>query len=87
MILYNNLPKIDLHGYDRDYARIQINDFIQDNYYQKNEKVIIIHGIGTGILRKTTQETLKKNKLVKAYKLDNFNAGTTVVEINKKIDK
>lgn len=85
-MLYNNLPKIDLHGYDRDYARIQINEFIQDNYHLKHEKVIIIHGIGTGILRKTTQETLKKNKLVQAYKLDNFNAGTTVVEIKKKID-
>ena len=29
--LYSNLPQIDLHGYDRDYARIQINDFIEDN--------------------------------------------------------
>lgn len=86
MMLYNNLPTIDLHGYDRDYARIQINDFIEDNYRQKIEKVIIVHGIGTGILRKTTQETLKKNKLVKAYKLDNFNSGTTIVEIKKKID-
>lgn len=84
--LYSNLPQIDLHGYDRDYARIQINDFIEDNYRQKNEKVIIVHGNGTGILRKTTQETLKKNKLVKAYKLDNFNSGTTIVEIKKKID-
>lgn len=86
MMLYSNLPTIDLHGYDRDYARIQINDFIEDNYRQKIEKVIIVHGIGTGILRKTTQETLKKNKLVKAYKLDNFNSGTTIVEIKKKID-
>ena len=66
--LYSNLPQIDLHGYDRDYARIQINDFIEDNYRQKNEKVIIVHGNGTGILRKTTQETLKKNKLVKIKK-------------------
>ena len=84
--LYSNLPQIDLHGFDRDYARIQINDFIDDNYRQKNEKVIIVHGNGTGILRKTTQETLKKNKLVKSYKLDNFNSGTTIVEIKKKID-
>ena len=85
-MLYSNLPQIDLHGYDRDYARIQINDFIADNYQQKKEKVIIVHGNGAGILRKTTQETLKKNKLVKSYKLDNFNSGTTIVEIKKKID-
>ncbi len=87
MKLYNNLPQIDLHGYDRDYARITINDFIRDNFLQKNEKVLIIHGIGTGILRKTTQETLKHNKLVKSYKIDNFNSGTTIVEIKKEIDK
>ena len=86
MILYSNLPKIDLHGYDRDYARIQINDFIRDNYIQKNKKVIIVHGNGTGILRKTTHDTLKYNKLVASYKLDNFNSGTTIVEIKKKID-
>ena len=80
-ILYNNLPQIDLHGCDREYAKILINDFIRDNYIQKNKKIIIIHGIGTGILRKTTHETLKRNKLVLEYKLDNFNSGTTIVEI------
>ncbi len=84
--LYSNLPSIDLHGYDRDYARIIINEFIQDNHKMKKERVLIIHGIGSGILKKTTHETLRKNKLVKSYKLDNFNSGTTIVEINKKID-
>ena len=68
-IFLDNLPKIDLHGYDRDYARIEINDFIRDNYIQKNYQVLIIHGVGTGILRKTTHETLKHNKLVSSYKL------------------
>lgn len=84
MMLYSNLPQIDLHGYDRDYARIEINDFIRDNYQLRNQKVLIIHGVGTGILRKTTHETLKKNKLVSSFKLDNFNSGTTVVELKKR---
>ena len=83
MILYNNIPSLDLHGIDRDYARILINDFINDNYKIKNTKVVIIHGIGTGIIRKTTQETLKKNNLVEEYKIDNFNPGMTVVTIKK----
>lgn len=82
--LYNNLPQLDLHGIDRDYARILINDFIYDNYVQRNSKVIIVHGIGTGIVRKTTQETLKRNKYVVSYKIDNFNSGTTIVEIKQK---
>ena len=81
--LYNNLPQLDLHGLDRDYARILINEFIHDNYILKNNKVIIIHGIGTGIIKKTTHETLKVNKFVVSYKLDNFNIGTTIVEIKR----
>ena len=85
--LYNTLPTIDLHGYDRDYARICINDFIEDNYKQKKDTIIIVHGIGTGILRKITQETLKKNKYVDSYKIDNFNSGATIVKLKKKVDK
>lgn len=84
MTLYSNLPSLDLHGIDREYARILINEFIEDNYKIKNTKVIIIHGIGTGIIRKTTQDVLSKNKYVKEFKIDNFNPGTTIVEIIKK---
>ena len=83
--LYSNLPHLDLHGLDRDYARILINEFIYDNYRQQKLKVIIVHGIGTGIIRKTTQETLKKNKYVDSYKIDNFNSGSTIVNIRQKI--
>ncbi len=85
--LYNNYPSIDLHGFDRDYARIKINEFIEDNYKQKKYDVLIIHGIGSGILKKETHEALKNNKLVDNYKLDNFNSGTTIVRIKKRFDK
>ena len=83
-MLYNSLPTLDLHGLDREYARILIQDFINDNYKLKNEKVIIVHGIGTGIIRKTTQETLRKNNLVESYKIDNFNDGMTIVQLKQK---
>ena len=83
LTLYNNLPSIDLHGLDRDYARILINEFINDNYKMKNYKVIIVHGNGTGIIKKTTQDTLRVNKLVEEYKIDNFNTGMTVVTLKK----
>ena len=84
LTLYSNLPSIDLHGLDRDYARILINEFINDNYKMKNYKVIIVHGNGTGIIKKTTQETLRVNKLVEEYKIDNFNTGMTVVTLKKR---
>lgn len=85
--LYKNLPTIDLHGFDRDYARIKINEFIFDNHKLKNDYIIIIHGVGTGILRKETHKTLKKNKYVEEYKIDNFNAGQTIVKLSNIIDK
>lgn len=82
--LYKNLPTLDLHGVDRDYARILINEFIEDSYNSKEERVIIIHGIGTGILRQETAKTLKINKKVESYSLNNFNVGETIVNIKKK---
>lgn len=85
MKLYSNCPTLDLHGETSDFARIQINDFIRDNYDLSNDTVIIIHGIGTGVLRKTTQQVLSKNKYVETYKIDNFNDGQTIVKLRKKI--
>jgi len=84
MMLYSNTPQLDLHGCDRDYARILINEFLEDNYKIGNKTIIIVHGIGTGIIRKTTQEILKRNKLVEDYKIDNFNVGSTIVTLKKK---
>ena len=81
--LYSQLPTLDLHGLDSDYSRVLINDFINDQYQLKQEKIVIVHGIGTGILKKTTQETLKRNSLVQEYKIDNFNTGMTIVTLKK----
>ena len=77
MNLYNRYPVLDLHGFDRDYARIMINDFIMDCYQMRCEKAVIIHGIGTGILRKTTKE-------VENAKIDIFNEGETIVELKRR---
>ncbi|MBE6147757.1 MAG: hypothetical protein E7168_05465 [Firmicutes bacterium] len=85
MIQYNS-PSLDLHGLDRLAARILVNDFIHDNFIMRNERVVIIHGIGTGILKKEVHKTLKQNKLVESYKLDNFNSGATLVTL-KMFDK
>lgn len=80
-----NIPSIDLHGDDRDTARIKIIDFLEDNIKMKNDKIIIIHGIGTGALRTTTHEVLKRQKNVINYQTMHFNQGSTIVWL--KIDK
>lgn len=84
MFSYRNIPQLDLHGLDRDYAAILINEFIADNYKIANKYIRIVHGNGQGILRKTTQEVLKRNKYVKEFKLDMFNNGSTMVELIEK---
>ena len=82
IIFIDSLPSLDLHGFDRETARVAINDFINDNIKMKNKFIVIIHGIGTGILKDATQLTLKKNKNVIEYKIHPFNVGCTLVNIN-----
>ena len=85
VIFTDNIPTIDLHGLDSLYARIKINEFINDNKKMKNNIIAIIHGRGLGVLKKETENTLKNNKDVLDYKLFYNNDGMTLVKI--KIDK
>ena len=47
----------------------------------KNKYIAIVHGIGTGKLKKVTFDTLKNNKNVLEYKLCIFNEGMTIVKL------
>ncbi len=82
IIFIDNLPTLDLHGLDRETARVAINDFINDNLKMKNQIIVIIHGIGTGILRKTTQLVLSQNRNVLEHKIFLYNIGCTIVKLN-----
>ena len=82
LIFIDNLPSLDLHGFDRETARVAINDFINDNIKMKNKFIVIILGIGSGILKTTTQKTLSNNKNVIEFKIHPFNVGCTLVNIN-----
>lgn len=79
----NKIPTLDLHGEFSDIARVLINSFINENIKLKNEYIAIIHGKGTGIIKKTTHEVLKHNKNVSEYKLYWFNDGMTIVKLKK----
>ena len=74
-----NAPQLDIHGYDRYGAIAMIKNFI-DNYSKiDTKKLVIIHGKGSGILKKATLDYLKTDKRVLEYKIDNFNDGQTIV--------
>ena len=84
-IFLERLPKIDLHGYDRDSARVAVNDFVDEAVVMGYDEVIIIHGIGSGILREVVSDTLRKNKKVQSFNVVGSNIGCTLVKIaNKK---
>ena len=80
-MLNSSLPSLDLHGEDSKTAEFLVKQFINDNIKMGNPKVLIIHGIGTGILKKKVHEVLKTDKRVVKYYIDFFNVGCTVVEI------
>jgi len=81
MMTLAKYPKIDIHGETTDTAVFVVNDFINDNFKMKNEYILIIHGKGTGVLRKKVHEILKDNKMVDKYELDVMNLGQTIVKL------
>ena len=85
IIFIDNLPTLDLHGFDRQTAKVAIDDFINDNIKMKNSFIVIVHGIGSGILKNAVLSYLKTNKRVAEYKLDFMNPGCTIVKL--KFDK
>lgn len=88
MILYReHMPKLDLHGQDREITRILVKEFLYDQWRMKEKDVAIIHGIGTGALKEEVFHVLKNNSYVEEYSLDPFNSGCTLVRLKSKIDK
>lgn len=81
VIFIDNFPSIDLHGLDRDTARIKVLEFINDNVKMKNDIICIVHGIGSGVVKNEVHTTLKKNKNVFDYKLFFNNVGCTIVKL------
>lgn len=80
-IFLDRLPKIDLHGFDRDSARVMTNDFVEEAVCLGYKEIVIIHGIGTGIVKQAVHEALSRNKKVLSYHLDGRNNGCTVVTL------
>lgn len=78
-------PRKDIHGETSLTCIAVINEFIKDNIKLKNKNIIIIHGKGTGILKKATHDLLKHHHDVIKYYINGLNDGETIVEL--KINK
>ncbi len=74
-------PELDLRGMDALEAGAVLSIFLDNAYMANLTQVRIIHGKGTGVLRKMVQEELKKNKHVKKYRLGVYGEGEDGVTI------
>ncbi len=75
------LPHLDIHGETSATCVAVINAFIKDNLKLNKMKIVVIHGKGTGTLKKATHELLKRNKNVSKYYIDGMNDGQTIIEL------
>ena len=58
--------ELDLHGLTVDEALSELDQFLNQH---SGEQILIIHGKGTGILKKAVRDFLKKNQLVDKVRL------------------
>ena len=75
-------PEINLLGNTVDEAINRLEKYLDDAMIAGLTSVRVVHGKGTGALRKGIHEYLRKLKFVKSYKLAEFgegDAGVTIV--------
>ena len=82
-MVLNKYPKIDVHGETTETVVFVVQDFIKDNYKIKNKYIVVIHGKGSGALKRKVHEILKQDKLVANFELDAMNIGQTLIELKK----
>ena len=77
-------PEINLLGMTVDEAIMELDKYLDDACLSHLNQVRVVHGKGTGALRKGVHEYLKKQKYVKSFRLGEFgegDAGVTIVEL------
>lgn len=74
-------PEINLIGKTVDEALPELDKYLDDAYLAHLPKVRVVHGRGTGALRKGVHQHLRRLKYVKSYRLGEFGEGDTGVTI------
>ncbi len=73
--------EINLIGKTTDEAIVLLDKYLDDAYLAHMPSVRIVHGKGTGALRKAVQNHLKRLKYVKSFRLGEFGEGDSGVTI------
>ena len=78
--------EINLLGKTVDEALAELDKYLDDAYISHMPSVRVVHGKGTGALRKAVHNYLRKQKHVESYRLGEFgegDAGVTIVTFKK----
>jgi DNA mismatch repair protein MutS2 len=67
--------ELDLHGKRYEEAMLELDKFVDDCLLNNLEFAYIIHGIGTGALKKGVESYAKKNPHIKSYRRGNEGEG------------
>jgi DNA mismatch repair protein MutS2 len=77
--------ELNLHGMDSLQALELLDKYLDDAFIAGLKTLRINHGRGTGVLRKTVREHLRKHRLIKKYRDGDYREGgigVTVVELD-----
>ena len=80
---YSVSTEINLLGRTVDEALSELDKYLDDAYLAHLPSVRIVHGKGTGALRKAVHGYLRKNRVIKSFRLGEFgegDAGVTIAE-------
>lgn len=73
--------EVDIRGMASDEALLELDRYIDNALVSGLESIRIIHGKGTGVLRKSVQTHLRSHKAVKTFRLGTFGEGENGVTI------
>ena len=74
-------PELDIRGMESIEADSAVQTFLSAAAMGRLDTVTIIHGKGTGALRKAVHETLRRSKLVKSFRLGVYGEGESGVTV------
>lgn len=72
---------VDLRGLDAEEACYDADKYLDEAYMAGLGEVSLIHGKGTGVLRKAINDMLKRHPHVKSYRLGEYGEGGTGVTV------
>ena len=79
------LNEVHLRHLTVDEALLKLDKFIHDAFMAGLWQVRIVHGKGTGTIRRVVKETLAKHPLVKSHRLGQYGEGgdgVTIAELD-----